>query len=397
MAVNKKNKTTQVFGVDMNNHVLPKEMSPRNYVDQFVLYGNDNKFFKYLDARYKGSTTNKSVIDKICQYLIGSGLYNNGVEVKTVLPKKELRNIIKDYKKYGQAAVEVIYDLGRKVHKMNHIPMQMVGIKNQDNFYGAPEAYFISFDWTRRFEYQPIEIPAFGLYDSLTDYEKSELRKEGFTAPAKELLVIGQLSYFPWFTEPDYCPALEACENQEEILHFTRQWIKQSFSAGYIVSLVKGLEDTPESMKAASEAVIKGLTGTEKAGGVTVIFSDNPEQKTSIEAVPANDQHKKYLETSAETHKIILEAHQFYPVLMGAEGAAGFTDKGETMRTALAELRVSTINPMREVILEALESVMKINDPNVNLEFKDFEDVMLTEEEVVAEPDGITDEQTIIE
>lgn len=359
---------TRLHSIDMNNYVRP-DLNIFNYnLGDYILNGEDNSYYKFVDDRYYGSSTNKAVIDSYVNYIYGEGLLNNGQKIKDIMSNNDLRLMIQDYKTQAQCAVQVFYDSNRKVAKMIQIPIKCIGVKRQEDMFELPDFYWYSFDWENRTRFVPVSIPRFGTSSEST-----------------ELLVIRNPSNLPYFSLPDYQPGLQYCQWEEEFSNYAISHIMNGFSAGHIINIVKGLEGDEESQEIADRAIRSQLTGSRNAGKFFLSFNDNSESKTTIESIQISDAHKQYEFLTGEARDKILMAHKVVnPILFGVDKGSGFSNNADEMVVALKTLYRSQINPIREQLIDGLESVLKLNDPNVNLEFKDFDELIVkTEEEVV--------------
>jgi hypothetical protein len=349
------NKGTRLYSIELNNYVKPNTQCEIYTSNDYILHGDNNRYFKFVEDRYYGSTTNKAAIDSLNKYIYGLGIFNNGESIKNILSNKDLREFIKDYKMHGQASLEVIYTLGRDIYKLNHIPIKTVGIETTLDYNRKPTKYFICFDWNYKTRFPVDKVSAFG---TSTD--------------GRELLVIGMKNHFPYYVLPDYQPILQYTQCEEEVSNFTRNWIDNGLSAGHIINIVRGFEDTIEAQDMASREIKKHLTGSGNAGKYFLSYNDNQESKTTIESIQDTDSHEKYLQISIECQSKILMGHNFFPILLGADKSTGFSNNADEMNTALRILYKNVINPMREEIIDALESVLIINDPLVKLDFKNI-------------------------
>lgn len=381
-------KTSRVVSIKLNNYVKPSSQIDYRIQNKKVYNGEFNKYFDFLKDRYIGSVTNASIIDDIADYIYGLGLLNNGQSIKDLISNDDLRLVIKDYKIYAHAALEVIYNHNRKVTSIEHVAIKSIAIQEEKDYNDYPKKFFYSFDWNELTKFPSQEFDAFGVYDALTAEEINEIELatgEELVAPASEIMVIGLSKRFPYFKLPDYQAALQYCQSEEEISNFTISWIENGFSAGYVVNINKGLEDTDEGQEMAEKAIKQDLIGSSKGGTFFLSFNDNPEMKTEITPIASSDEHSKFLETAKEAKDKIIAAHRYFPILMGSDGSSGFGNNADEMNTALRVFYRKVINPMREVIIDVFESIIIINDVNVKLDFKDFKDLIITETEIVTE------------
>ena len=69
----------------------------------WVLNGNNNSFYTYLVARYKGSTTHKAVCDSYSNLIYGQGLFSEGVDTES----EEWKGFLKLFSKRDQRRVNL--------------------------------------------------------------------------------------------------------------------------------------------------------------------------------------------------------------------------------------------------------------------------------------------------
>ena len=61
-----------VHVVELSKYTAPKIIE--HHSKDWVEYGEDNQYFQFIIDRYNGSTTNRTVIDSICNWIYGKGL-----------------------------------------------------------------------------------------------------------------------------------------------------------------------------------------------------------------------------------------------------------------------------------------------------------------------------------
>ena len=58
--------------VELSKLTTPNVIEVKN--KDWVAYGDDNNYFQFIIDRYVNSTTNKTVIDSVCNWIYGKGL-----------------------------------------------------------------------------------------------------------------------------------------------------------------------------------------------------------------------------------------------------------------------------------------------------------------------------------
>ena len=87
-----------------------------------------------------------------------------------------------------------------------------------------------------------------------------------------------------------------------------------------------------------------------------------------------------------ECERKIIVGHSVPKILYsGSSDASGFSSNAEERIVATKDLYRRNINPLRKVVLDGLTKLFRLIDPNVKLEFVDFEEFRDVQEEVTKE------------
>jgi len=247
---------------------------------------------------------------------------------------------------------------------MYFIPIKQIAIVKQEDITEEPKAYWYSFDWTLRTKFRPKLIPAFGFGN--TDPELGEI---DFT----ELLYVKIPSAQPLFSLPDYVSGLQAAQMEEEMSNYCINYIRNNFSAVKIVNINQGIPENDEAQEEAENAILGKVRGSSNAGNIIVSFNNNKENATTVETVEITNAYEQFEWLSTNCRDKILMAHKINdPGLFGIITGTGFSSTADQMAMSLKILYRNQINPLREIIIDALEKTLSFNNPNVQIEFKDF-------------------------
>jgi len=359
-----------VHVVNLNNYVAPKANVLLQQSTIYVTNGQDNSFFQYVEDRYIGSPTNQAVIDGVSNYIYGDGLVSTGVDINALLSKTDARMLVKDFKKQGAYALQVVYSNDRKtIAKMYFIPVKQIAIVKQADLSEDPEAYWYCYDWTLKTKFRPVKIPAFGKGN--TDPEAGDI---DYT----ELLYVKAPSDQPLFALPDYVSGLQAAETEEEMSNFCISYMKNNCSAVKIVNINQGLPENDAAQEEAERAILAKVRGSSNAGNIIVSFNNNKENATTVETVEITNAYEQFDWLSINCRDKLLMSHKINdPGLFGIPTASGFSSTADQMAISLKILYRNQINPLREIILDGLERVIKINNPSATIDFKDFSEEKL--------------------
>jgi hypothetical protein len=327
-----------IVAVQLASYVRPeiREESGRKW----VLNGVDNRFFQYVIDRYNGSPTNRAIIDSYNQMAFGFGLKDENVY--QIISKKELKKVLKDYVLFGMAYFELTYKNG-KVVKIFHTPAEKLA-PSKANENGDIDSYWYSYDWDNLNKYRPKQIDAYG-------FGKGSNKTEIFCIKEYE---VGQF----YFSNPCYLSGLPYAELEEEIANYCINHIKNGLSFGHVININSGKPESEEQLHEMSKGIINKLTGSRNAGKFLLSFNDNKEVATTVEALTISDAHQQYQFLSEEARSQICVSHKVVSgAILGINKSTGFSSDAEQIETAFNETMLNVIQPIQEVILDALYQV----------------------------------------
>lgn len=354
--------------INLNNYVLPNVVV--NVGTKFILNGDNNSFFKYIEERYNGSPTNAGIIKSYVNYIIGQGLSDRfGINVNKYISKTDLRLICNDFKLYGQYAVQVIWSQGSKILKeepkpllIKHIPVNKIGF-NQDRM-GNIDGYWYSFDWENKARYKP---QLFQKFDGI--YKDNPI----------EIFYVKSISSQPYFATPDYLSGLQYAHLEEELSNAAINHVLNGFSAGKIINVIGGSNPSEELKEEYRRQILSKLTGSNNTNKAIISYSNGIEGgEIKVENLEPTQYDEIFTNFTELAERKIFAAHSVTnPILFGIRDGSGLGSNKDEMIQALKTLYQSNINPMREVIIDGLEYVLKFIEPNIQLEFKDFEELIV--------------------
>lgn len=354
----------------MNNNIVLFQLSnynrpkvEENKSRNWVMNGKNNEFYQYIIDRFKGSVTNSAVIKASTNLIYGRGLSatdaNQKIEqwaaLASILKPSELKKIIADFKLFGEASMQVIKTNDRKkIAGIYHIAKNLVipQIENED---GEIENYYFCKDWSKVSKLGFEIFPAFGT-------SKEEI----------EIYVIKPYSAGSnYFADPDYFPALQYAEMEEEISNFCINSIKNGLSAGYIINIPDGQSLTPEERDRLERQIKDKLTGSPNSTKFILNFAAAGESIT-VEVFPVNEQiHKQWDFLTNESRQQILTGHMVTsPMLFGVKDNTGLGNNADELDTAETQFIKRVIAPQQQYIVDALTEILSYNDINLDLFFK---------------------------
>jgi len=329
--------------------------------NDWVNYGDDNNYFQWLIERFENSPTNNAIINNISRLIVGRGLYakdankrpNEYAQAMMLFSPECVKMLAKDFKLFGQAALQVIYSKnGKKIVKVSHMPVNLLRPEkcNKD---GEIEAYYYSDNWEDPRKFEPQRIDAFGFGGKI------------------EILYIKDYAVGKkYFGDVDYRGALAYTVLEEEIAEYLINEVHNGFSGTKVVNFNNGVP-TEEQQDIISRKVLNKLTGS-RGQKVIVAFNNNAESKTTVDDIPLNDapEHYEYLSKEAE-QKILIGHNVTSPMLVGVvTDNQGFSSNADEIEVAAKYFYNSVIVPFQETLIDAFQRILNYNGVELDLYFR---------------------------
>jgi len=332
--------------------------------DDYVSFGDDNNYFQFLIDCYTNSTTQNAIVNNVNRLVYGKGLTASNASKKpneyasmvSLFPKQDVRNMVNDLKLLGQCAMQIIYSKDRtKIAQVHHMPVQLLRAE-KCNEEGKIEAYYYSDNWQDIKNYQPKRIPAFGM-----------------SSEDIEILYIKPYSVgLKYYALPDYIGAIPYATLEESISEYLINEVNNGFSSRSVVNFNNGAP-SEEQQRMIKSKIMQSLTGTQ-GEKVIVSFNSNADSKTTVDAMPVNDAPDLYSTLSEEClRKIMLGHNVTSPLLFGIASTNGFSSNADELKNSYILFENMVIQPMRMLILDAVEQVLAFNGMALNVHFEELQ------------------------
>lgn len=367
--MNKKKTQSSVHLIQLESYKAPTTVESNR--EDWVQFGEDNNFFKYLIDRYNNSTTNNSVINNISKLIYGRGIDatdsnkkpNEYAQMKMLFRNDIVKKQVLDLKLLGQCVFQVIYDKAKKnILRVEHSPIQLWRPK-KCNEKGEIEGYYYSDNWEDTKKFVPKFYPAFGM---------------GGSAPLEILWVGNYTVGQKYFSNVDYIGAVPYAKLEEEIADYLINDVQNGFSPTTVVNFNNGVPDEEEQQLTANK--VKGqLTGSH-GKKVVVSFNSDETKKTTIDTVPLNDAPKHYEYLADESRNKILLGHGVVSGLQfGIPSSNGFSSNADELKNAIILFDNMVIRPFQDTYLDAVDKILAFNGISLNLYFKTLQPLEFTD------------------
>lgn len=348
-------------------------------------------YYSYLDKRYDNSPTNQALIDQISRLIYGKGIDaldsnqkpGQFAQMLNLVPKKDLKRMIHDRKKYGFGAFQIQYK-NKLISRISHVPSRKLlsGVKNDKN---KVVNWFYSDDWNNP-KLEPVPMPLFGT----TNNSKTELY---IFAPYS--------SGDDYYSLPEYSGSLGYALLEEKICEYLINDVTNGFSGTKVVNFNNGVppKDKREAIKNEVTTKLTGSTGDK----VIIAFNKTSENATTVENIPLDDAPRHYEYLSDECEKKLLRGHKAPSWLLGANnGGQGLSSNADEIKNQMLVFDNFVIKSYQEEILDGLEEILSVNGINLNLYFKTLQPLEFigidveVDDETIEEETGVEQSKTTL-
>jgi len=339
------------------------------YGRKWITNGDNNKNFLTYKSAYDDSPTNASIINAFVNYVYGEGLIDKAGEekcysnIKSIISQEDILLICQDYKTYGGYAAQIIWNRAIKPEdkrplKIEYMPIYKLGV-NYDGE-NKVDGYWYSYDWLNRARYKP------------TLYPKFTGKNNGNPL---EILYVRRPTAEPFFPIPDYLSGIPWAQVEGELANAGKQHFKNTMGAMTIINYNNGRINDKDEATAEAEKVRKKVIGTENQSAVIVAFNDGAEEAVIVDQLHPPELNQQNVFYAEESERKLIVAHSAPPVLFaGSNSGNGFSSNADEIAVATKGLYRRHINPMREIILNGLQSVFDLINNAIVLDFKDFKE-----------------------
>ena len=370
------NKSTVSF-VNLSTYTSPQIVESKS--NEWVEFGADNNYFQFLIDRYNGSATNSAVINAISQMIFGKGLDATNSSKKpeqyalmiSLLKKDVVRRFAYDLKLTGQCAMQVVYSKDKKtIERVEHLPIETIRSEKCNSGDKEVQAYYYHSDWANiKPSDKPLRIPSFGVSDT--------------PKPIEILYVKPYKAGMYYYSTPDYQGGLQYAELEEEVSNYHLNNILNGLAPSMLINFNNGIPD--EEKQTVIESKIKSkFSGSSNAGKFILAFNDDKESAADITPVQLSDAHNQYQFLSEESQKKIMVSHRVVsPMLLGVKDSSGLGNNADELKQATILMDNTVIRPFQELLIDAFDRILAVNDISLNLYFKTLQPLEFTDLENV--------------
>lgn len=310
---------------------------------EFIKWGEDNKFPIYLFDNYLKNSNLQSAVNTLDDYILGEGISSdfNYINEKGETFEDNFTKCIFDFILFGGFALEGLRNSKGDIIRLNYLNVQNIRVNE------ALTTAYISNNWSQWNKKATYVLPL---------YSKDELQNHFvFYYRGNITRNINPI--------PSYISALKSIE----ILNNTRNYhlhnLQNNFTGSTLISL-NGTSIKSSELQEIKEQLEGEYTGTDNAGKVMLINNANADGKVEVQRLQADNAGDLYQQLAESSVDDIFVAFRMNPILVGKNVSTGFSK--QEFQQAYALFNSTVIKPMKKQLQKEMQKL------GVNVEFSNF-------------------------
>jgi hypothetical protein len=272
--------------------------------NEFVVYGDDNKFPLYLLEMYQRSAKHNAIINGKTNYIFGGGLTYDRTKMNDEMvallsefmdnpnPFDSLNDVFRkttmDNEIFNGYALEIVWNLGGKISSISHVPFHECRVAVDGKTIGRSKL------WDGNRKPKDLEV-----YDRFNPDKR--LGKQIFY-----VVTYSPNCYF--YPLPEYFGAMAYIESDSRIANFHVQNLRNGFLGGFIFQFNNGVP-SPEKQREIERKVKSKFAGDD-GERIMVEFTDGSEYGMKLIPVQGNDIDKQFDILNQSIQQEIFTAHR---------------------------------------------------------------------------------------
>jgi len=334
----------------------------------WILYGLNNLYPNELIDLFSRSTTHNTIVNSKSEYISGQGLRSKSLNTSERIAFEIFNNT------FTEGKVDFLFSKCALDNELfNGFALQMIPTKK-----GGWTAAHISFARIRTNKdkttfYYSEDWSRIRQDEETTGYKEYP----AFDKDKKKESILYLTNYRPkngmdTYPTPNYLPATPYIECDYQIANFHVNNLRNGFTGSTIINFFNG-EPTIEEQKKIEQKLRKKFTGTDKAGGVIIVFSDSKSKEPLITNIQPSDFDKQFDILNKTVESKIFIAHSVTsPALMGVMTGASLNQNKDELKDAFAMFNETYITSRRNKILAVFNEFAQMYGVAQGLEVIDY-------------------------
>lgn len=318
------------------NIVLPVEKDSRR---GFVEWGENNDYPQYIDSLYKEVATLRSIIEGTIDFVVGDEIsvddpiWNVMVNADEDTIEDLIRDITRDYLKFGGFAVNVVRNKVGQVGSLHYIPLDRLRSDEKR------EMFYYSKDWSKSSGRVKFAV-----------YPKFDASKNDVNS-----IYVYTNNKTDVYPTPKWAASVKAAEIERQVNDYHLNSIVNGFSASYLVNLNNGIPSEEEADEIESSFVEK-FTGSGNGGRLVLNFASDKEHSAELSKLETEDAGEKYKSLIDRTKSELFTAFRATPNLFGLPTATGFST--EEYEEAFKLYNRTAVRPIQNIMVRTINKLI---------------------------------------
>lgn len=279
-----------MFNLNFEKMELPELKDVKSYNGNYYIPGVDGKWFEHLLTFYYGSSIHGAIIQNLHRRL------QTGYEKDETFYKISL-----DYLIFGGWSLQVLWNMNHdKIVKLEPVDYSLVRCGLQDEF-GGISLFYYSNDWNK---YNNRKVEVFPPYSEQTYSDDSQIFYYRRYNPGQEI-----------YPKPYYFAGLKWVATDIQLENYYANLVKNNFVANTLLSVNSFMDE--DKQKDFEKMLKKNFTGSDNAGTLLVMYSENKESAPTVEKFNNDEDDTKYRYISDKITENIAIAHNLPTALLG--------------------------------------------------------------------------------
>ena len=351
--------STPFLKVGEGNLSLPY-VNSRQVVNGRIRFGSDDLYPQLLNQMYYTSPLHGAIVDYKTNAAVGGGFEltvdsqataTEKVDVYTFDKRTNLKQLVpvltKDVIIHNRAYFYLCFNQSGDLIKIKHIGAEKI----RKDKYG--ETYFICEDWSSQIDIKEIKPYRWNLRqrECLYVYENKSVGQDVYPLP-------------------QYSSAMNWAFLDGEMSYLQKSNIINSIFPSFAMMFPK--KPQSEEEKIAIKNTIDKAKGAQNGGKAIAFFANNAESLPKIESIPTNSNDNLFQNTTESIDSKICQAHIIDPILMGIR-VSGKLGSGSDIKQAYIIFEKNTIIPLRNIIEDIVNDLLKIADVKADFTINNFQ------------------------
>jgi hypothetical protein len=279
------------MNISLERMEIPILKDVKSYNGSYYLPGEDGRFFLHLLEYYYSSSIHSAIIQNLHRRL------QDGYEDDQLFYKISL-----DYLIFGGYAIQVLWNINHdKIVKMIPLDYSLVRCGLQDD-YGNISLFYYSNDWEK---YNNRKIEVLHPYDENIMTDDNQIFYYRRYNPGQEI-----------YPKPYYSAGIKWIITDIQLENYYANLVKNNFVANTILNVPMFMDD--EKQIEFEKALKKQFTGSDNAGTMMVLYSENKDNVATITKFNDEDD-TRYQYISNKINEHIAISHNLPSALLGLQ------------------------------------------------------------------------------